>query len=119
MALAAAALAVAAGAWLVLAATVFAPIDKHGNRLVHIEVHSRAVGEELGVNAIVPPRPGPPGRRSMLIVLHGRGGDEGTLDEVILEGLPALHGHRPVVVVPDGGDHGYWHNRRGAAWDTT
>jgi hypothetical protein len=32
-----------AAAYLVLAATVFAPVDRHGAGLVHIEVRSKAV----------------------------------------------------------------------------
>lgn len=36
--------------YLVLAATVLAPVDKHGSRLVHIEIQSKAVGRDLGVN---------------------------------------------------------------------
>ena len=107
----------AAAVWLVLAATVFAPIDKHGNRLLELTVDSRAVGQKLGVNVIVPPHPGPRDHRSMLIVLHGRGGYEGTFNEVILETCPACTpraGRRR----PRRHDHGYWHNREGAAWDT-
>jgi S-formylglutathione hydrolase FrmB len=111
-------LALAAIVGLVVASIVSAPIDKHGNRLVHLTVHSRAVGRDLGVNVIVPPKAGPRGKRSLLLVLHGRGGYEGTFNDVVLEDLPLLHGHGPVVAIPDGGDHGYWHNRREGDWDT-
>jgi hypothetical protein len=44
---------------------VFAPVDRHGARLVHLELQSKAVGRELGVNVIVPPHAGPPGKRSL------------------------------------------------------
>jgi hypothetical protein len=81
-------------AYLALAATVFAPVDKHGARLVHIEVHSKAVGRELGVNVIVPPNIGPEGERSLLVFLHGRGGYEGTFNDAVFRGLPSLHGRR-------------------------
>ena len=80
------------GAYLVLAATVFAPVDRHGARLAHIEVHSEAVGRDLGLNVIVPPDPGPKGERSLLVFLHGRGGNEGTFNDAVFRGLPSLQG---------------------------
>jgi poly(3-hydroxybutyrate) depolymerase len=111
---------IAAGiVYLVLAATVFAPVNRHGARLVHLSVDSRAVGKELGVNVIVPPRVGPRGDRSLLVYLHGRGGYEGTFNDAVFRGLPSLHGHRGAVVAfPAGGDHGYWHSRAEGDWDT-
>lgn len=97
---------------------MFTPVDTHGARLVHLTVHSKAVGEDLGVNVIVPPRAGPRGGRSLLVFLHGRGGDEGTFNETVLAGLPRLRGRQPVVAFPDGGDHGYWHDRAKGDWGT-
>jgi S-formylglutathione hydrolase FrmB len=108
----------AAIAYLVLAATVFAPVDRHGAELVHLEVHSEAVGKDLAVNVLVPPHVAPPGERSLLVFLHGRGGDEGTFNDAVFHGLPSLRGREGIVVAfPDGGDHGYWHNRREGRWD--
>jgi S-formylglutathione hydrolase FrmB len=109
----------AVAAYLVLAATVLAPVDRHGARLLHLTVHSGAVGESLGVNVIVPRHAGPRGERSLLVFLHGRGGSEETFNDVVFGGLPTLGG-RPgmVVAFPDGGDHSYWHNRRGGRWAT-
>jgi S-formylglutathione hydrolase FrmB len=108
-------------AYLVLAATVLAPggsPDPHGARIVHLEFHSRAVGQDLGVNVMVPPRPGPRGERSLLVYLHGRGGYEGTFNDAVLRGVPLLpHGRGPLVAFPAGGDHGYWHDRAEGAWD--
>jgi S-formylglutathione hydrolase FrmB len=106
-------------AYLVLAATVFAPVDRHGADLVHLTVRGEAVGESLGVNVIVPPRPGPRGERSLLVFLHGRGGSEETFNDTVFRGLPTLGKRRGMVVAfPDGGGHGYWHNRREGRWAT-
>jgi S-formylglutathione hydrolase FrmB len=103
--------------YLVLAATVFAPVDQHGARLVHLEVKSKAVGRDLGVNVIVPPNPGPREERSLLVFLHGRGGYEGTFNDAVFRGLPSLHGRRgPIVAFPAGGVHGYWHDRADGDW---
>jgi S-formylglutathione hydrolase FrmB len=105
-------------AYLALTATVFAPIDKHGARLVHLEIQSSAVRRELGVNVIVPRHPGPPDQRSLLVFLHGRSGSEETFNEAVFRGLPLLKGQGPVIVFPSGGVHSYWHNRRGQGWAT-
>ena len=107
----------ALAAYLVLAATVFAPVDRHGARFFPIEIQSEAVGRSLGVNVIVPPNPGPKGERPLLVFLHGRGGDEGAFNDVVFRGLPSLRGRRgPVVAFPAGGVHGYWHDRDSGDW---
>jgi S-formylglutathione hydrolase FrmB len=107
----------AAVAYLGLAATVFAPVDRHGSRFIHIELHSEAVGRDLGVNVIVPPKVGPKGERSLLVFLHGRGGDEGTFNDAVFRGLPSLRGRRGAIVAfPAGGVHSYWHDRADGDW---
>jgi predicted esterase len=89
-----------------------------GYRLVHNELHSKAVGgRELGYNVIVPPKLPRRGHRSMLLYLHGRGGYEGTFNDEVLRGIVRLHGHGPLVVFPAGGVHGYWHNRAEGKWE--
>ncbi|HET6997849.1 MAG TPA: alpha/beta hydrolase-fold protein [Solirubrobacterales bacterium] len=92
--------------------------EQRGFTVTHLEIDSKAVGEELGVNVIVPPRAGARGERSLLLYLHGRGGYEGTFNDAVLRGLPRLHGRGPVVAFPAGGDHGYWHNRAEGDWET-
>jgi S-formylglutathione hydrolase FrmB len=109
----------ALGAYLVLAATVFAPVDRHGARFAHIEVQSKAVDRQLGVNVIVPANAGPAGTRSLLVFLHGRGGSESTFNDAVFRGLPSLRGRRGAVVAfPAGGVHGYWHDRDDGDWET-
>jgi S-formylglutathione hydrolase FrmB len=85
-------------------------------QLVHLTIDSGAVGEDLGVNVIVPPRPGRRGERGLLVFLHGRSGDEESFNETVLRGLPLMHGRGPVVAFPAGGDHGYWHDRAEGDW---
>ena len=107
-----------AAAYLVLAATAFAPVDRHGARIVHITVHSRAVGEDLGVNVVLPADLRPRGRRTLLVFLHGRGGSDQTFtgNEAVFRGLAKLERKAPLVAFPDGGDHGYWHDRDEGDW---
>jgi S-formylglutathione hydrolase FrmB len=104
--------------YLALAATVFAPADRQGVGVTHLTVHSQAVGEDLGVNVLVPPHPGPAGERPLLVFLHGRGGSDETFvdDEAVYRGLKALGARAPLVAFPDGGDHSYWHDRRAGNW---
>lgn len=107
-----------AAVYLTLAATVFAPADQHGARVVHLDVHSQAVGRELGVNVVVPAKTRPRGKRPLLVFLHGRGGSNGTFtnDEAVYEGLAQLGRTPPIVAFPDGGVHSYWHDRREGDW---
>ncbi len=106
----------ALGVYLALNATVLAPVDKHGSRFVHLDLHSRAVGRDLGVNVIVPKQAGPAGKRWLMVMLHGRGGNESSFNDQVFEHLGEVHGKAPVYVFPDGGDHGYWHNRAEGDW---
>jgi len=111
-----------AAAWLALAGTILGSsnaeiAEENGDQLVHLTIHSRAVGRDLGVNVIVPPRAGPRGKRGLLVYLHGRGGNEGTFNDAVLRGLPLLHGRGPVIAFPAGGVHGYWHDRAGGDWE--
>ena len=108
-----------AAVYLVLAATVFAPVDERGAKVVHLTVHSRAVGQDLGVNVVLPGgRADPRGKRSLLVFLHGHGGSDQTFreDEAVFRGLARLGPRAPIVAFPDGGDHSYWHNRADGAW---
>lgn len=104
--------------YLALHATLFAPVDEHGARVVHLTVHSKAVGADLGVNVVVPRQPRPRGKRPLLVFLHGRGGSDSTFsgDEAVFEGLAKLGRRAPLVAFPDGGDHSYWHDRAEGDW---
>ncbi len=113
------ALLAVAATYLVLAATVFAPVDKHGGRVESLTVHSQAVDRELAVEVVVPAEAPARGERSLLVFLHGRGGSGDTFlgNEAIYAGLAKLGRRAPVVAFPDGGDHSYWHDRDEGRWD--
>jgi S-formylglutathione hydrolase FrmB len=104
--------------YLVLAATLFAPADRQGIEVDHLTVRSQAVGEDLGVNVLVPPHSGPSGERPLLVFLHGRGGSDGTFveNEAVFRALKGLGARAPIVAFPDGGDHSYWHDRAEGKW---
>ena len=50
--------------------------------------------------------------------LHGRGdkGEDSNINDEFFRALKALGADAPAVVFPNGGNHGYWHDRRGAKW---
>lgn len=113
------ALLAAVAAYFVLQATVFAPVDEHGARTVHLTIDSRAVGEDLGVAVVEPAEMPPAGQRSLLLFLHGHGGsDESYLeDEAVFDGLARLGRRAPLIAFPDG-DDSYWHDRASGDWGT-
>lgn len=64
--------------------------------------------------AIVPPGGG---RRNLLVLLHGRGmGPTGLLSTQLFRELGRLGRRAPVVLLVDGGDASYFHDRADGAW---
>ncbi len=104
--------------YLALAATVFAPVDRQGAEAAPVTIRSAALGERTEINVVVPAAAAPRGKRPLLVFLHGRGGSEETFvdNAAVFEGLEALGRRAPVVAFPDGGDHGYWHDRDEGDW---
>ena len=103
--------------YLLLEATVFAPVDEHGARVVHLTIHSRDVGEGLGVNVVLPAG-GHSSGEPLLIFLHPHGGSEETFteDEAFFKALGQLGRRAPVVAFPNGGEDSYWHDREDGRW---
>ena len=101
--------------YVALRLTVFAPVDTHGAKVIHLTVHSKAVGENLGLDVVVPA--GKERRRPLLVFLHGRNGSSSssTDDEAMFEGLVKLGRHAPVIAFPSG-KASYWHNRDDGDW---
>ena len=110
------AVAVVVGAALVAVAVSAGP-DRHGAAVRHFTVKSRLVGRSLHEIGVVPAGLAPGEKRPLLVFLHGRGTGAGSsLSDQFYAGLARLGKRAPVVVALDGGDHSYWHNRRGARW---
>jgi S-formylglutathione hydrolase FrmB len=62
--------------------------------------------------------PGEPGR-PLLVLLHGRGSDPEDVWTLGLAGeLERLGDRAPAVLLVDGGDHSYYHDRRDGRWGT-
>jgi S-formylglutathione hydrolase FrmB len=89
--------------------------DKHGAKVQHITIHSKAVGEDLEVAVVTPKDVAD--RPPLLVFLHGRGGDEDSnLTDAMYAGLADQGSEAPLVAFPDGGDHSYWHDRADGNW---
>jgi dipeptidyl aminopeptidase/acylaminoacyl peptidase len=94
--------------------SVTAGVDRHGARVVRFSVHSRLAGRTLHEVAVVPAGGG---RRPLLVFLHGRGLKPAAFfGDSFYRELRRLGSRAPAVVALDGGDHSYWHDRRGGRW---
>ena len=58
-------------------------------------------------------------RRELLVFLHGRSsGPASNLRQPLFDALHDLAGRAPDVLLADGGDHSYWHDRSDGMWGT-
>jgi enterochelin esterase-like enzyme len=98
----------------------------YGNRVVHYSLASALLNRRLDEVAIVPAGGG---RRPLLVLLHGRRepgpldrflphltGPESMVSDQLLHALASLGRRAPVVVLLNGGDDSYFHDRRDGAW---
>ena len=86
--------------------------DPGGERF---EQRSRAVGETLEHRVLLPEERAE--RPPLLVLLHGRGGGpQGMISDELEDALDDAGKRAPVVLLPDGGEASYWHNRRDGAW---
>jgi enterochelin esterase-like enzyme len=92
---------------------------RHGASLEKFTIGSKAVGQDIDTQVVVPAG-GDSGRpRPLLVFLHGRGG--GDLPRPSNQFFDALRdrGRRaPIVAFPSGADHSYWHDRADGDWGT-
>jgi predicted esterase/Flp pilus assembly pilin Flp len=83
-----------------------------GARVVRFTIHDRHDLHET----LVVPKGGGEGRE-LLVFLHGRGSSPGSnLTQQLFDALRSLGARAPDVLLADGGDHSYWHDRSDGAW---
>ena len=76
-------------------------------------IHSRLVHRDLHEILVVPAGGG---ERELLVFLHGRGSAPASnLRQPLFDVLHDLGPRAPVVLLADGGDHSYWHDRSDGA----
>lgn len=79
-------------------------------------VASGLLGRELPVTVVVP-RGARDGKRSLLVFLHSRDGDErSNLNDAMFAALARQGGKAPVVAFPGGDPDAYWHDREQGPW---
>ncbi len=89
-----------------------------GATVVRFTLKSRLVHRDLHEILVVPP--GASHSRELLVFLHGRGSaPRSNLNQQLFDALRDLGQDAPVVLLADGGDHSYWHDRRDGAWGTS
>jgi S-formylglutathione hydrolase FrmB len=80
-----------------------------------LEVRSSAVGRALDALVIDPRRA--PEDAPLLVLLHGQGSSpDSMVAQELLDELVGLGDRAPVVLLPDGDEASYWHDRDGGAW---
>jgi S-formylglutathione hydrolase FrmB len=91
--------------------------DERGAQVDTIEIDSRAVGDTVPVTVVVPKAVKDARRPPLLVFLHGRGGEAGSeASDAFYAAVESLGSRAPVVAMPDGGDHMYWHDRAEGNW---
>ena len=91
--------------------------DTRGVRVERFTLHSRLVHRDLH-EVLVRPNGAGPGR-PLLVLLHGRGAPPTSfLNQGLAAALRAVGAQAPNVLLPDGGDSSYWHDRRDGKWGT-
>ena len=87
-------------------------------RGAHVErftLTSRLFHRDLHEVLVLPPGGGR--GRPLLVFLHGRGSPpDSNLSQKFFDALHDLGARAPVVFLPDGGDHSYWHDRADGRW---
>ena len=92
--------------------------DLAGAHVERFTLHSRLVQRDLHEVTVRPKGAGP--GRPLLVLLHGRGAKpDSFLGEGLGPALRALGSRAPDVLLADGGDSSYWHDRRDGAWGTS
>jgi S-formylglutathione hydrolase FrmB len=87
--------------------------DTKRAQLVHYTLTSRLTNRDLHELGVIPVRHG----SWLLVLLHGRGSPPAQfLSDPFFAELAKLGARAPVVVLLDGGDHSYWHDRADGRW---
>ena len=108
--------------WLVLVSAVLvaecgaAPFHSaQGAKVVRFTLQSRLMHRGLKQVLVVPARGG--AGRPLLVLLHGRSsGADQFLGDPMFVALRKFGPSAPVILIPSGGDHSYWHDRRDGPW---
>lgn len=90
--------------------------DARGAQVLRLTIDSKAAGAKLPLRVVIPPGEEEEAR-PLVLFLHGRGQTpDGLLNDAFFRAYAKLGPRAPVIAVPYGEDHSYWHNRDDGAW---
>jgi S-formylglutathione hydrolase FrmB len=106
----------ALGGWLGARELRQSYTSTRGARVLRITLESRLLKRDLHETLVVPQA-----RSDELVVfLHGRGSSPSkNLSQQLFDALHDLGDSAPSVLLADGGDHSYWHDRADGPWGTS
>ncbi len=105
----------AAGIWVVVRDARRGYKDDRGASVTRFPLRSRLLGRSLE-EVLVAPAGGGRGR-PLLVFLHGRSAPpDSQLSDSFFQALVALGAKAPNVLLANGGNHSYWHDRRDGRW---
>jgi S-formylglutathione hydrolase FrmB len=112
--------AVAAGTagWIRVRDAIRGYHSARGSRVTTFTLHSRLLHRDLGEVLVAPP--GGSRGRPLLVLLHGRGAKpRSTLSDGLFAALRDLGPRAPGILLANGGDHSYFHDRRDGPWGSS
>ena len=93
---------------------IFKP-DQHGAKVTHFSLNSTLVGRSLEEIVVTPKGGG--ADRPLLVLLHGRGSSPSSyLTKYWFDALAKLGSRAPDLLLVNGGDHSYYHDRADGRW---
>jgi len=110
--------AAAVAGWIVVRDVLRGYRSTRGADVIHFTIHSQLTNRDLH-EILVVPKGGGRGHE-LLVFMHGRGSSPASnLRQPLFDELNALGRRAPVVLLADGGDHSYWHDRRDGKWGSS
>lgn len=92
-------------------------LDTRGARVVRETIHSDMLDRDLEQIIVLPEGFQEGDHRPLLVVLHGRSDSPaGRLNNPLMEALSAAGDDAPVVLLANGGDSSYYHDRDDGPW---
>jgi len=103
------------GAWVAIRDWRRGYWTTRGATVIRFTLRSRLGHRDMHEILVLPP--GNARGRELLVFLHGRGSPPSSnLRQPLFDALHALGRRAPVVLLADGGDHSYWHDRADGDW---
>jgi enterochelin esterase-like enzyme len=93
------------------------PVETYGATIVSTQVHSDLLDRDLEQVTVLPAGFRKADRRPLLVLLHGRGDSPaGRANGALMEALASAGEAAPVVLLANGGEASYYHDRDDGPW---